>query len=333
MNDSDASLLAEVTACRHLIEEYVKRLDEASADYYKTGKTVFPNLSHAEMEDISQQCESILSRLTSIIPDAMRRWQSIRYPIERYDTEVERVRELWVRRGNIFRTIEVNLRTKLDLQSGTKESTQPTPRNSHPEKPIITVLFLAANPTETAHLDLDNEKNAIEDELRKSKLRDQFNLESRFALRADQISEQLLMYSPQVVHFSGHGSEAGEIILQDISGRKHPVDASAICNLFSLLKDNIRCVVLNACYSEIQADLIAKYIDCVIGMSTAIGDEAAIKFAQGFYRGLGYEKDLETSFKLGRSQIDLEGLDEEDTPKIKWKDNVPKKIVLTDIQR
>jgi hypothetical protein len=41
--------------------------------------------------------------------------------------------------------------------------------------------------------------------------------------------------------------------------------------------------VLNACYSEIQANAIVQHIDYVIGMSQAIGDTAAIKFAMGFY--------------------------------------------------
>jgi hypothetical protein len=193
---------------------------------------------------------------------------------------------------------------------------------------VINVLFLAANPAGTTQLDLNKEFNAIEDELENSKFRDRFNLEQRFELTADDISRRLLMYDPHIVHFSGHGSQAGEIILQEANGEPHPVDAKAITNLFSILRDNIRCVILNACYTKLQATLISKHIDCVIGMSKAIGDEAAIKFAQGFYRGIGYGKDLETAFKLGCAQIDLKGLDEEGTPKIIWKNNEPKKIVL-----
>jgi hypothetical protein len=193
----------------------------------------------------------------------------------------------------------------------------------------INVLFLAANPDGTTPLDLNTELNAIEDVLDSCKFRDRFNLEQRFELKPGDIAKMLLKYDPHIVHFSGHGSEAGEIILQDANGESRPVDASAISNLFSVLKGNIRCVVLNACYSKVQAKLISKYIDCVIGMSKAIGDEAAIQFAEGFYRGLGFGKDLETAFKLGCAEIDLEGLDEEDTPKIIWKNDQPQKILFT----
>jgi len=71
-----------------------------------------------------------------------------------------------------------------------------------------------------------------------------------------------------------------------------------------------------ACYSEMQAPAIAKHIPCVVGMSKAVGDNAAIVFAKAFYRGLGYGKNVETAFELGTNQLDLSKLKDKDTPKI-----------------
>ena len=68
--------------------------------------------------------------------------------------------------------------------------------------------------------------------------------------------------------------------------------------------------------SEEQAQAIAQHIDCVVGMSTVIGDQAAISFAAAFYQALGYGRDIKTAFELGRIQINLEDLDEQDTPKL-----------------
>ena len=62
--------------------------------------------------------------------------------------------------------------------------------------------------------------------------------------------------------------------------------------------------------------IIAKHIDCVIGMSKAIDDEAAINFAVAFYQALGYGKDVKTAFDLGCVQIDLQSLNEQDTPQL-----------------
>ena len=76
----------------------------------------------------------------------------------------------------------------------------------------------------------------------------------------------------------------------------------------------VSCVVLNACYSEIQASAIVKHIDYVIGMKQAIGDKAAIAFAIGFYQALGAGRTIEASYKLGCVQIRLQGIPEHLTP-------------------
>lgn len=86
--------------------------------------------------------------------------------------------------------------------------------------------------------------------------------------------------------------------------------------MFFALKESIFCVVLNACYSEQQAKAIANHIDCVIGMSKAISDAAAISFSTSFYQALGYGKDVKTAFNLGCGQIDLESCDEYETAKL-----------------
>jgi hypothetical protein len=111
-------------------------------------------------------------------------------------------------------------------------------------------------------------------------------------------------------------------------GNSKGVSPRALSQLFSVLKDNIRCVVLNACYSEQQAQAIAEHIDCVIGMSRSISDPAAIGFATCFYQGLGYGRDIKTSFDLGCIEIELENLGEENTPKLLALRSNPKDIVF-----
>jgi hypothetical protein len=87
-------------------------------------------------------------------------------------------------------------------------------------------------------------------------------------------------------------------------------------------------VVLNACYSQQQAKAIAEHIDCVIGMSEAIGDSAAISFATAFYQALAYGKDVQTAFELGCNQVDLERLNQQDIPKLLAKKSSPEGITF-----
>ncbi len=185
---------------------------------------------------------------------------------------------------------------------------------SKPAKPLVTVLLLAANPLDTTRLRLDREARAIDKVLRLAGFRDRFELKKHFAVQVSDLQELLLRYEPTIVHFSGHGNSESEIILDDNLGKSHPVSKQALSNLFSVLKDNIRCVVLNACYSEVQADAIAKHIDCVIGMSKSLRDSTAISFSTAFYQAIGFGRSVKTAFELGCLQIELEDLGEQDIP-------------------
>ena len=114
MNTTQSTLLSEVAACRDVVEDYTKRIDDACVEYYNTGKFLFPNLSRAENEDTDEHCNRVLARLVSIIPDAVIRWESIKYP-NGYDQQIERMRDVWVRRRNLLRVFEKTLRTAMEV--------------------------------------------------------------------------------------------------------------------------------------------------------------------------------------------------------------------------
>jgi hypothetical protein len=192
----------------------------------------------------------------------------------------------------------------------------------------ITILFLAANPRETPWVRLDAQSRAIDQALRDSAYRGRFRLEKHFAVRVSDLAPLLLRYKPTIVHFTGHGSRASKIALEDEAGGIHAVSPQALSRLFSVLKDDIRCVVLMACYSEGQAQAIAEHIDCVVGTSDVISESAAIRFAASFYLGLGYGRDVKTAFDLGCVELELENIPEEHIPKLVATKADPSRVVL-----
>ena len=210
----------------------------------------------------------------------------------------------------------LNLINEIEQEIATKKDKKNQIVNTINKDKIIKILFLAANPLKTTHLKLDQESRSIDQALRQSEFRDKFEIIQHWAVRVSDLQEILLRHKPDIIHFSGHGSLSSEIILEDNSGNSHFVSVRALSQLFSILKDNIRCVVLNACYSEVQAKAIAQHIDSVVGMSKAIKDDSAISFATSFYQALGYGRDVKTAFDLGCVQIDMENLDEQDTPQL-----------------
>jgi hypothetical protein len=179
------------------------------------------------------------------------------------------------------------------------------------------ILFLASSPVDEARLRLDKEAREIDEGLRRANKREQFKLDQRWAIRSDELRRALLDTEPKIVHFSGHGLGDDGIVVEDDSGMSKLISTKALAELFELCANHVECVVLNACYSEVQATAIAQHINYVIGMSQSIGDRAAIKFAAGFYDALGAGRPIETAFRFGCNAIQLEGIPEHLIPKIK----------------
>lgn len=204
------------------------------------------------------------------------------------------------------------------------------PRAGRAVEGRATVLFLAANPMNTSRLGLDEEMRDIEAKIRASQYRDALALVSAWAVRADDLLQVLNTHRPEVVHFSGHGTAEGELIVVNELRRAQPVSARALRHLFRALKDNIRLVVLNACFSRVQAEAIVKEIDCAIGMNTAVGDEAAIRFAASFYRAIGFGRSVGDAFQQGIASLLLEDIPEEGTPVLLAREGVdPYTVYLT----
>jgi hypothetical protein len=196
---------------------------------------------------------------------------------------------------------------------------QPQPQPQPQKK--ITILFLAANPKDSNPLRLGEEVRNIEEQLRLSQHRETFNLEQQWAVRTTDILAAMRRYKPDIVHFSGHGSADGSLIFEDAAGAAKEVSAEALGQMFRVLK-GVRCVVMNACWSNVHAGEIAKSVDCVIGMARSVSDTAAIGFAAGFYGSLGDGMSVGEAFDLGKVQIMLDGGDEQKTPKLKVRSGV-----------
>jgi hypothetical protein len=181
------------------------------------------------------------------------------------------------------------------------------------------ILLLSANPKNTDKLRLDEEIREIQIGLERSRKRDQFEIITQSALRVDDLRRALLDREPHIVHFSGHGAGANGLALENNSGQMQLVSTASLAQLFGLFQDKIECVVLNACYSETQAEAIHQHIDCVVGMNNPIGDRAAIEFAVGFYDALGAGRSYQDAFKFGCNAIDLQGIPESAIPVLKHK--------------
>lgn len=203
-----------------------------------------------------------------------------------------------------------------------KITVPPRPGKSEPEQvpkePKIAtgstcdILILSANPRGTDPLKLEDEAERIRKELQGGQQR--YVVKAERAVRVEDLSKYLLKYNPIILHFSGHGSPDGEIILENEQQQPQNVSAEALAGLFSGVQGRTECVVLNACYSLERADALAEHVGCVIGMTEEIDDDSALRFAVGFYRGLAFGKGYYAAFELGRKEIPLMNLPDAEVP-------------------
>ena len=190
----------------------------------------------------------------------------------------------------------------------------------------VRILVVAANPLGSSPLKLDHEVKTIQAALKRSRKRDNFVVEYQLAATPSELRRALLDFEPHVLHFSGHGAgEQGLLFVSDESAaaiyrsdsgevRSHSVDtneirfvpAQPLARLLQLCDEHLECVVLTACYSDVQGNAIANSVPITIGMRDVVADNVAIKFSQGFYDAIGAGKSYEKAFEWGKVAIEFD---------------------------
>jgi hypothetical protein len=211
-------------------------------------------------------------------------------------------------------TIQGGVSLTMPAPAGRGREDRPGAGPAVAERAKTRILFLGANPSDSTPLRLDEEVRAIDRALVTASLGGRCELSQKWAVRVSELQEHLLRTKPNVVHFSGHGSADRTIALQGDDGLTRPVAADRLARLLARFNQRLRCVVLNACYTKAHGEAIAEHIDCVVGMSTAVGDAAAIRFATAFYLAVGSGCSVQDSFEQAQADIELGEMGEDAIP-------------------
>lgn len=167
-----------------------------------------------------------------------------------------------------------------------------------------TILILTANPRQD--LDLRREVHILKSVIQRSQAQDEFEVKIAFGVTSEAIQSLLLEYKPRIVHFCGHGAGEQGLVFENEDNSDKIVSSFALSDLFKIFVNQVECVLLNACYSDVQATEISHHINYVIGIKQAIKDDSAIFFTRGFYQALGYQKSIEEAYNLGCNAIELQ---------------------------
>jgi CHAT domain-containing protein len=137
------------------------------------------------------------------------------------------------------------------------------------------ILILASNPKNG--LRIDQEIRDLKAAIKRSKNSQQFEIEIELAVTVENLDELLHDNKPYIVHFCGHGAGEQGLVFENQEGIEQFLSNKALSNLFKNCGKNIECVLLNACHTEVQADLIVEYIPYVIGTNHKIVFRLEIK--------------------------------------------------------
>jgi CHAT domain len=179
----------------------------------------------------------------------------------------------------------------------------------------ITVLFIAASPENETPLRLDREVREIQQRVRTSAFRDAVKFELRLATRTTDLLQALNEVKPDVVHFSGHGTQDA-LVFEDDDGFAKPLTNADLAHLLRISSERIRLAVFNSCESAAQAAIACDHLDAAIGMDEPVEDDAAKTFAGQFYNAIGFGKSLADAFDQARLQVKLATGNESGAPQL-----------------
>lgn len=165
----------------------------------------------------------------------------------------------------------------------------------------IKIMLLATHPMKLAYVRLGDELREIEEKVQHATHRDAFELTAKPAVRVPDLGMYMQREQPHIVHFCGQGELGEGIILQGAAGERTAIGVSELTDLFSILKDNLRLVFFNVCYSNLLAEAVSQGLDYAIGMEGKVDDEIALVFAPAFYEALAFGRSVSEAFNVAKA--------------------------------
>jgi len=209
----------------------------------------------------------------------------------------------------------IDLADKLIEQEVTEEKTE--------NASVVSILFIGAGPEDQDNLKLRTEVRKIKEELERGydhSRKRVFKFESELAASVKDLTRYILRLKPAILHFSGHGSGQDGLVFENEQGQSEILPNKAI-NLLFKSKKYIQCVVLNSCYSSVQAEAISAHGITVIGMNQAIEDQVAIDFSIGFYQALSAGEQFKEAYENGLVNAAISGEEDMGIPEF-WSKGV-----------
>lgn len=201
--------------------------------------------------------------------------------------------------------IEVTLSlVKPAKKRGTAPGSRPRPTR---KKASVKIALLVTNPERGASLQTGIEARDIDEAIRLGSRGDEVELKVVLAPTLNSLLDLLNSFSPDVIHFSGHGG--GRTLLFDNRRAGDDggtvLDFDMVARVVNATSATPKLLVLAACDTAEGADRFLESVPVVIAMADTIEDAAACEFSSRFYRSLSSGATISNS--LAQAKLFLEG--------------------------
>jgi hypothetical protein len=185
--------------------------------------------------------------------------------------------------------------------------------------PPLRVLGMVASPTDLARLDVEHEKELMQEALQGLKVKGVIEM-SWVSGQTWRDLQHIMRAGPwHVFHFIGHGGfdpfiDEGTIALADDKGKMQKLNATQLGRLLANHR-SLRLVTLNACegarggkhdiFSSTASILAQKGIPAVVAMQYEITDRAALEFARTFYGAIADGLTVDAAVTEGRVAMSI----------------------------
>lgn len=168
----------------------------------------------------------------------------------------------------------------------------------------INILFLSAVPAGVPPLELNTEYRRIEDALEDGANASRFRIFRHARIQRQELEHTLATFQPHIVHFAGHGTASGSLLLEAPDGKRWDLDRDTLRTIFRAYAQSVKLVVLNACHSEIAANVLREVVPYVLGNAIEVFDNHALTFSQTFYSALFRDESLHRAFRLACKEVE-----------------------------
>lgn len=185
-------------------------------------------------------------------------------------------------------------------------------------KAKLKIALLVTNPDSKESLQTGIEARYIDEGIRMASRGSDVDLKIVLAPTLDSLIDTLNSYSPDVLHFSGHGGSQSLLFDNDKAGDDggKVLDFDMIARVVEATSADIKLLVLAACDTLRGADRFLEAVPVVIAMSDSINDDAACEFSRRFYSSVSSGATISNALKQAKIVLESKGYSDADLPTI-----------------